>query len=202
MKKNKRITAWEVLDVLWEKFDAVIKEAAQKEDLNKYKNITWQELTNLFAPPEADAMAKEFGMEHFRYEAHFVFRTPVRSMKWLYGEHALLYDVFGCKEHKFTMVTHDDQGMILGQTALCPYCNSENMIKGREEEYMKTVEGQTHSEEEWKQIMKISKWHKDYNRKEHIKYLFEQWTRKGYLQYRLRRLFESFFEFDFGRITP
>lgn len=183
--KNQNKSA-EIQDKMWEKWESFYGHS------ESIKGLTWEEFKNSFAAEGVKESELDSAFERFIFELKYLIRKPdYSSIKWLYGEHAMLYDVWGCEKHRFECVTHDDDRFMDIRSIFCPVCNEDKMTEENKNKYESLVGAKYHTPEMWAEIMKISKWHKDYNRKENIKYWFKKWTEKGYLKYRLITLFKS-----------
>jgi hypothetical protein len=186
---KKKIISWELKNKLWEKWESfyLIEDHNNSEYL---KNLTFESLGDEVFPKDVEQWIKELALNRFKFELHFVMRKPIESLKWLYGEHAMLYDVFGCDKHKWTCVTHDDcDRYIEGLTVFCPECNKDIfMNEEKRKEYESLVEGEFFTDDNWKKVMELSKWTKKWNRRQNFKYALKEWTRKGYVIYRIKRM--------------
>jgi hypothetical protein len=180
--KNKKVNAWDILDKVWDKF-----ESYYETDLSELKDASWQDFVNSCCPAETEEYIKVAALEHFLFEVKYLVHKPNRNtMKWLWGEHVMLYDVYGCSIHKFQCVTSDSYDKhIDGLTVFCPVCNADKMINDRKDKYENDVKGVYLTDEEWNQALKISKWHKDYNRRVNFKYTLKKWINPSYAYYRI-----------------
>jgi hypothetical protein len=182
---KKELSVWDLKDMLWAKFESFY----DMKDNQLDPKATWEDLADMCLPKNVDKNSREIAILKMRFEVKYVFRSPNnKTMKWLYGEHAMLYDVFGCKEHRFICTTHDDERFSLEQTIFCPKCNeplfhSEKM----RDEYIKWIDGEYLDEAKWNMVMKTSKWFKKYNTRQNLRYHFQKWFRKGYFIYRLKK---------------
>jgi hypothetical protein len=189
-KKNKYGQAWDILDGMWDKFVGF----RSLEDKKVLDTLTWSDFVNSCSPADTEDYIKEIALNHFHFEVKYLLGKPNRdTMKHLYGEHAFLYDVYGCKIHRFQCVTHDDYRYNNNSTIFCPECNRGIMLIEKQSAYENIVEGKYLNLEEWKAIEKLSKWHKDYQRKSNFRYQVKKLTEKGYLKYRINDLFKKLF---------
>lgn len=62
-------------------------------------------------------------MSSFIWEFNNVKKKPLRTMEWVNGEHAMLYDWFECTECGTLVETKDSEEECLYILALCPVCN-------------------------------------------------------------------------------
>ena len=180
MKKTKQ-TSWTILDKMWDNIHSV------------NPSTKWREFAELCSESNTEEWIKNNALEKFLFESRYLFSKPNRdTIKWLWGSHAELYDIFGCKEHRFVCRTSDScDEYIDGLTVFCPECNEAHMTAEKKNKYIELVRGKFCSVEEWKSYEKRSKWEKSWNRKQNFKYWLKKWTEKGYLQYRISSLFKK-----------
>lgn len=179
--KNKKGTAWEILDNLWKEFSIL--------ELEESKNLTWKELLEKCSPVGTDDWVKNIALEKFIYETRYVFKEPNReTMNHLWGSHVELYDFYGCKEHRLSIQTSDDTyDYVEGQTIFCPICNRDKMTTEKFEKFMDNDKVKTHTEEQWKMLMKIAKFHQNWDRKQNFKYMLKHLFDFYYWKYKLAR---------------
>lgn len=187
MANQKEINAWDVVDGLWD--------FVEKGNIEKVTGMNWQESVEyIFKRRDISNFSITEGVHKFLFEKKYFFSKPDRStMKWLWGDHVSLFDLWGCDKHMFTIKTSDSyDDMIEGQTVACPFCNEKIMSKKGFVEYFNL--GKQRSWEEWKQLEKTAKWHRDWNRKENFKYRVRQLFEKGYLKYKINSFFSKLFK--------
>jgi len=176
---KKEITAWDVLDALWD--------FIQTDKLSEVKGMNWANtIKHIMKTENISDFSIEDGVKKFLYEKDYVFKKPNRlTMKWMWGSHAELYDIWGCEKHMFTLKTSDSyEEMIDGQTVFCPFCNKDIMPAENFNRYVK--QGFIYNPEDWKRIKKTAKWHKDWDRKENFKYRINQLKDVNYLWYKIK----------------
>lgn len=189
-KHNKYGLSWDILDAMWDKFISF----RTLEDKKFLETLTWSDFTDSCSPADAEDYVKEIALNHFHFEVKYLVGKPNRdTMKYLYGEHAFLYDVYGCDIHRFECITHDDYRYNDARTIFCPECNKDKMLIEKQSAYENLVEGKYLNPEDWKSIKKLAKWHRDYQRKSNFKYRLKEWTQKGYIEYRIKDFFGKLF---------
>lgn len=189
-KKSKYGLSWDILDAMWDKFLTF----RSKEDKEILENLTWSDFVNSCSPADAKDYVKDAALRHFQFEVKYLYGKPNRdTIRHLYGEHAFLYDVYGCEIHRFECVTHDDERYNDSLTLFCPTCNKGIMFTKDQDEYMSLIEGRYLTPENWEAVKRIAKFYKDYQRTSNFKYELKQWTQKGYIQYRIKDLFGKLF---------
>lgn len=181
MKKKNSTTAWDILDTMWNSFHDVDPKTK------------WRDFMNACSPVDVEEYIKEMALEKFLFETKYLFSKPDRStIKWLWGEHAMLYDIFGCSEHRFVCKTSDNyENYVDGLTVFCPECNDNWMTEEKKKDYISLVSGRFCTKEEWKSYIKTSKWYKQFNRKQNFKYKLNRLFREGYLKYYVLNFFKS-----------
>lgn len=187
MKNKKEITAWDILDGIWD--------FVENGNTEEIYGLNWQESVEyIMKQHDISKFSVEEGVKKFLFEKEYFFKKPNRkTMKWLWGDHVLLFDLWGCDKHMFTIETSDSYDcMIDGQTVACPFCNEKNMSAKGFVEYHKL--GKQRSWEEWKKIRKTAEWHRKQIRKENFKYCFNRLFEKGYLKYRIAVFFSKLFD--------
>lgn len=181
---KKELNAWDVVDAIWDFLNT--------GRTSEIKGMTWNEAVKyIMKTDNISHYSIEEGVKKWLYETNYYKGKPNRStMRWLYGEHVLLYDIWGCEKHMFTLETSDDyEKHIEGQTVACPMCNKDIMRPEKFTEYLNM--GNLHGEIEWKQVMKRSKFHKAYIRKENFKYAIRHLFDEGYLTYKIKQFFSK-----------
>jgi len=181
VKKNKT-TAFDILDTMWDKL----------HDIDP--TTTWGSFVNDCSPSGESEYVKVAALEKFLFESDIVFKKPNRkTIKWAWGEHALLYDVFYCEEHKFVCQSSDScHNYIEGLTIFCPECNKDIFAKEKKDKYINMVEGHFYTPEEWKSFLRTKKFYRDFQRKENFKYRIKKWRDWSYIKYKLSLLVKKF----------
>lgn len=169
---------------IWEKWESLYL----VENDEHLKTMTFWSLVNEVATKDTEDWIKDLALGRFLFELKYVIREPVYTMKWLYGEHVNLFDVYGCKKHKWICTTHDDDCYIPNLTVFCPDCNKDIVQESKIKDYKTMVEGKYLTDDEWQKTIDYSKIVKKYNRKENTKYWIKKWQEKGYLKYRISKL--------------
>ena len=114
----------DIVDALWDE----ISDSAIETTLE----TTWEEYTRavcekakLHINPSSENWIYDDAVKTWLWETDFLYTKPVRDMKYFYGEHALLYDVYGCEKHRVLVTTYDDYRIVWNSTVICPVCNAE-----------------------------------------------------------------------------
>ena len=167
MKKKKIIRTIELTDELWAYWEKWLqeKELLQHDlTLGEWaKDVT----EKTFGKDSMDSYQIIDGLNIFLYEKDIFLSKPDRStMKWLHGEHAMLYDVYGCKLHETIVKTYDDERYDPYATVFCPACNVDRMYQiGK-----MRLNYEMLSSEEFKSHLRMAKWQRKWNRKQNFKY--------------------------------
>lgn len=173
-------TAFEITENIWDCFMYM----AENQESSDFQDLSWDDLVNNCSNDESPNWLKKLALNRFLFEKKYCWRKPIHNMEWLHGDHVMLYDLYGCKEHRFTITTSDMSGQNTPDyvSLFCPYCNAENMSDGKQIEYIEYMSGEIEDSEKWQATLKYSKWTKDWNRKENRKYkikkFFELWQYK------------------------
>jgi len=177
MKKTKSET-FEILDNIWDSIN----------HLNIQPETTWNDVVNVCSSEKTKDYIKKWSLQKFLFETKYVFQKPNReTMDYLWGEHAFLYHVFGCKTHKFVGKTYDDYDRYIEQlTVFCPECNKE-IFKNEEleTEYISLLDGKLCSNEEWEYFIKTAKIHRKFARKDYFKYRIQKLKNWNYIKYKI-----------------
>ena len=121
-KSKKFADRLDVVDAMW---DNILEEYVTVTE-----DTTWSEYAQACAGAsrlrireDVPSWFSEDAAQTWLWELTFLYSKPVRTMEHYYGDHAMLFDVFGCKEHKLIVKTFDDDRMVYHSTILCPICN-------------------------------------------------------------------------------
>jgi hypothetical protein len=127
MEKYK--TKMDVCHYLWQKLESDAKKDVQYSPNMKMGDWISEKLSYI----TAGYFAKSFGRDSFLFEATYCIVEPDRStVKWINGEHALLYDQYLCEKHGILIMTRDDYlNYHDGQTVFCPKCNEDKLRKDK-----------------------------------------------------------------------
>lgn len=159
--KKKKVHKLDIVDAMWDNIDKM----RTSTNVVVNKDTTWKEYILLCCVAKGLDISNladwqlEHGAKSWLWEKEFLFRKPVRTMKHFYGEHVMLYDVFGCKKHHVLVTTYDDSRIVWDATVLCPICNEENFQTIEPKEYPlehRVVE----DDEEWEIQLLWAKNHK------------------------------------------
>lgn len=181
---NSKVSKFDILDHLWDMHENLVKSMQEKNYENSIlhrflKDIsrtTWAIITARSKFPDVPEYLIECAIECFQYEQKYLFHKPNReTMSWMFGEHASLYDVFGCKIHHLTITTHDDERFIDGQTIFCPKCNEKILNKEINFDDYSDI---TSSKELWEFILGQEKFYKQYYRKLAVEEFFNNLLRR------------------------
>lgn len=142
--------------------------------------------------PNVSSRVLSDGLAYFLFDLKYFKSRPVDSMKHLYGEHALLYDVYGCEKHRFVATTHDDHRYNPYMGVYCPGCNLDTIKLSEYEAYEGLVEGKLLSKQEFDEVLNTSKRHKKYWAKVSRRELFKKLFNYQYLRYRVVKFFKNF----------
>jgi len=197
---KKRVLRTDIVDVLWDS----LEKHGTPDGVTVREDTSWGEYVILCCENEGLSLSEdnskylvEGAVRSWLWEKEFIWRKPVRSMEWLFGEHVMLYDTFGCKEHHVIVTTYDDSRIVWNSTVLCPVCNKENFFSSNKAGEYRTGEYPLEwkivsNDEEWSSILKYSQWSKKYLRRSNFKFQVKQlfrWKRNwSLLKYRLKKL--------------
>lgn len=156
---------WELIDILWDSF---LNTRSDDKSLVGKTIKSWS-LDTLFPYSCEYDWEKKIAIDRFCFELRYCFQKPIRdTMKWIDGDHVMLYDRYACKKHRLVITTHDDSGYIPNASVFCPECNKDNMwygkIKERNGAYPLEWEV-IKNDDDWKALMKWSKIRKKFNKK-------------------------------------
>ena len=175
--KPKEVTSWDVLDALWEEWEMFWDNKKTAPKTGTMKDWTNSVIESCF-PDGVDKFHKENGINKFLYEFQIVYRKPNReSVKWLHGEHAFLYNVFGCEEHKVLITTYDDHRVVWDATTFCPMCNKDIILDIDKF----ALDYDVVSDEIWDGNMSLAKFSRKLDRKNNIRYYWKnpkRWVSK------------------------
>jgi hypothetical protein len=105
-------------DIVWDYIIAGLKDKSITVDNCVDKlNVKHNELVKI------DNNVDNRNIKSFHWEFKNLKTKPVRTMRWINGEHALLYDWYECSECRTLVKTNDDVDDCLYVTLLCPNCN-------------------------------------------------------------------------------
>ncbi len=180
----KKQTAFEITENIWDCFMYMAENLESKD----FEDLQWNDLVENCSNADSPDWIKKLALNRFLFENKYCFQKPIGTMEWLHGDHVMLYDTYGCKEHRFTITTSDMVGQDTPNyvSLFCPYCNAENMKKGKQSEYIEYMDGKVEDLETWKEVLKYSKWTKDYNKKENRKYKVKRFFEK--LKYKIQKV--------------
>lgn len=179
----KQITAMDIRNRIWADYESWTSETAPCCTASQYAGTIF---------PDVDSLALSQGVGYFNFELLYFMKRPIDSMKHLYGEHAMLFDVYGCEKHKFIATTHDDHRYNPYMGVYCPRCNLGKIKSWKRDEYIDVIEGRFVTDEEMQAHLNMARSHKKYwakiNRREFFKNMFNL----HYLKYQISKLLKRF----------
>ena len=187
---KKKLSEHEILiNAIWKEWRSMV----EQKDIQKYANISWMDIAHQailhYANGEHEVSYIESALESFKFEKQYMLHQPDSTLKYMWGEHAMLYDTLGCAKHKILMTIHwDCELSVSGLRMFCPECNKDKFLGASHmDEYIKITDAEYLDDEQWATALRTAKWHQAYERKQNIKYRINKWFEKGYFKYRIKR---------------
>ena len=196
--RTKNLNVFELVDRLW---DSILDKGHRPSPSDTWITFAQKQIQK---NENADIYLIDRAIHIFKFEMKYLYKKPIRkTVKYMFGNHVMLFDTYGCYEHKLTMTTHDDERYNASLSVFCPYCNIKNlktttyeftdMGKTSLEDYSKEIELKKHDEKSWNIVLKHKAFNDKWNRKENFKYFLNNITNFQYLKYKVSSIVKSLF---------